>query len=233
MDTHALTTELLDWLRQQGAALAGVADLSVVPAEARGGLPRGIAFAMALQPEIVAQLADGPTTAYAAEYEWLNDELSALGARCAAWLHERGFAAQAQSATVGALDRATLSEPLPHKTVATRAGLGWIGRCALLITPEYGPAVRLCSVLTDAPLVLAEPIAVSRCADDCTACRDTCPGQAPTGAAWRAGLPRAELYDACACARAARSLAQAQGIPHILCARCVAACPWTRRAYAL
>ena len=42
-----------------------------------------------------------------------------------------------------------LGTPLPHKTVATRAGLGWIGKCALLVTKQFGSAIRLTSVLTD------------------------------------------------------------------------------------
>jgi len=38
---------------------------------------------------------------------------------------------------------------MPQKTIATRAGLGWIGKTALLITPQFGSAIRLNSVLTD------------------------------------------------------------------------------------
>ena len=41
---------------------------------------------------------------------------------------------------------------MPHKTVAVHAGLGWIGKSALFVTEKYGSAVRLTSVLTDAPL---------------------------------------------------------------------------------
>jgi len=38
------------------------------------------------------------------------------------------------------------------------AGLGELGRNGLLITPQYGPRVRLCKVLTDLPLEPDEPI---------------------------------------------------------------------------
>ena len=54
---------------------------------------------------------------------------------------------------------AELSSPsqtaLPHKTIATRAGIGWIGKSALLVTAKYGSAIRLSSILTDTPIETA------------------------------------------------------------------------------
>jgi len=50
-----------------------------------------------------------------------------------------------------------------NATVANRAGLGWIGHSAILVTPAFGKAVRLASVLTDAPFICAEPVLESRC----------------------------------------------------------------------
>jgi len=67
-----------------------------------------------------------------------------------------------------------LSVPL-----ALDAGLGELGRNGLLITPIYGPRVRLCKVFTDAPLVLDEPISfgVEAFCDVCMKCADTCPSR--------------------------------------------------------
>ena len=65
-----------------------------------------------------------------------------------------------------------------YKLVARLAGLGWIGKNHLLITPERGPRVALATVLTDAPLTpTAEQPLADRC-DDCTKCIDICPIQA-------------------------------------------------------
>lgn len=50
---------------------------------------------------------------------------------------------------------------LLHKAVARAAGLGWIGRNCLLITPQYGPRVRFATVLTDMPLPTGEPMETS------------------------------------------------------------------------
>ncbi len=60
--------------------------------------------------------------------------------------------------------------------LAIDAGLGQLGRNGLLVTPEYGPCVRLCKLFTDLPLEPDVPIdfglmdtclACSRCADAC------------------------------------------------------------------
>ena len=58
--------------------------------------------------------------------------------------------------------------PLPHKTVATRTGLGWIGKNCLLVTKEYGSAVRLSSLLTDAPLPAGTPDDIRKSAESIT-----------------------------------------------------------------
>ena len=49
-------------------------------------------------------------------------------------------------------DMKKLLSILPYKTIATKSGLGWIGRSALFVTPEYGSAVALGAILTDMPL---------------------------------------------------------------------------------
>jgi epoxyqueuosine reductase QueG len=212
-----------------GAALVGFADLRALPEEVRHGLPYGISFAVAVDAEIVADVIDGPTVEYAGEYERTNDMLDQMGEAVAEMLRAEGHQAVAVPATssVG-LDLRTLSSVLPHKTVATRAGLGWIGKCALLITEEYGSAIRLATVLTDAEVCAAEPVDESRCGD-CTACLDVCPTDAPTGELWEAGVPRERILDAFACMRMAKEMAGRVGVRHIICGMCIAACPWTRR----
>ena len=88
--------------------------------------------------------------------------------------------------------------PFPHKTAATAAGLGWIGKTALFVSPEFGPAVRLATVFTDLDLPAGEPVTEGRCGD-CTDCVDACPAGCGRDVAWRAGMRRDELFDASAC----------------------------------
>ena len=64
-----------------------------------------------------------------------------------------------------------------HKTVAAIAGLGGIGLNRLLVTSEYGPFVRLGTILTDASLSADQPLDENPC-DECQACKDACPAEA-------------------------------------------------------
>jgi len=52
---------------------------------------------------------------------------------------------------------------IPIKVLAQEAGMGSIGISALLITPEYGPRVRLGAVITNAPLKSGRPLSENLC----------------------------------------------------------------------
>jgi epoxyqueuosine reductase QueG len=219
----------VEWLKANGADLVGFADLSDLPAEVRQGLPRGVAFAVALEPDVISSIRQGPTREYHAEYVRVNGLLSELSVLAASFLREAGFQAVSSAATDEGVDQRTYSTRLPHKTVVTRAGLGWIGKCALLVTPQYGSAVRLNRVLTDAPLPTTPGAIRPRCGK-CWACVEACPAHAPVGRPWEAGLSRDEYLDAFACAATARELAARRtGVQGSFCGICIAACPWTQK----
>ncbi len=61
--------------------------------------------------------------------------------------------------------------------IAADAGLGELGRLGLLVTPEFGPRIRLSIVTTDLPLVQDEPVAfgVQEFCSLCKKCADVCP----------------------------------------------------------
>ncbi|MDD2647454.1 MAG: hypothetical protein PHI27_02985 [Eubacteriales bacterium] len=151
--------ELKSLLIQNGADKVGFGELFGEIAEE---YPRAVSIIVAVPPETVRGIHDAPTREYFDAYHGLNARLNALGEMCEKFLTERGFRAYAQT-TERVTEFGRYETRLPHKTAATRAGLGWIGRSALLVTKEFGGAVRLTSVLTDAPLEAAEPITEALC----------------------------------------------------------------------
>jgi epoxyqueuosine reductase len=215
-------------LLEKGASMVGFADLRDIPADSRLGFPTGISIVVPIDPEIVRRIGNGPTVEYYDECKRLNRLLDSLAEYTAEFIGQRGFKAHPQTTGNVLEDEATWSTPLPHKTVATRAGLGWIGNCALLVTEKYGSAVRITSVLTDADLPSGEPVNESRCGD-CTLCRDACPGKAVKGYNWAPGKDRDSFYDPHSCRRTARSLMARFGIESSICGKCIYICPWTQK----
>ncbi len=223
-----LMTRLADILTATGAAIVNAGDIRCLPAELRQSMPVGICVGVALQPQIIRGIVAGPTPAYYEEYVAVNDRVSALAHDAAVLLRDAGHTAFAQEASVRKLDRCTLATPLPHKTVATLSGTGWIGKCDLLVTRQFGSAIRYATVLTDAPLPVAAPVRKSYCGT-CSECVQACPADAPTGRRWELGLGRADLYDAWKCMEKAQQLCTAQGIRGTICGICIAVCPFTKR----
>lgn len=230
-DGNVIDTQLVDFLHDRGASQVRYADLSGLPDSVTGGMPRGVSIAVALDPGIVRSIAEGPTPEYSDEYDRVNTRLNSLAKAAITFLAGHGYAAAASASTVGRIEgefRKTLRTVLPHKTVATRAGMGWIGKNALLISKSFGSAMRITSVLTDAPFECGEPVDESLCGS-CTACVDVCPAGAPSGIAWNVMLDRDEFFDVHACYGQTKRFKEERGYRSNICGMCIAACPWTQR----
>ncbi len=81
------------------------------------------------------------------------------------------------------------AQPLPYhvekggiflKDAAARAGLGVIGANNLLVTPEYGPCIRLRALCLGAKLTPTGPVDFSPCNSCDMPCRGACPQKAFT-----------------------------------------------------
>jgi len=226
---NELTARIKTELLARGADLAGFGDLSELLPEVRGGLPVGIAVAVKYPKDVIRGIHHMPTEEYYKHYNLLNEKLDALVEFGAQLLRDNGFIALPQTRAYVDKFITGNSSLLPHKTVATRAGLGWIGKCALLVTKEYGSMIRLSSILTDAPLKTSQPINVSQCGD-CKACMDACPGGAVLGKLWSVDIDRDAFFDAALCRKTARELTmQSLHIEHTLCGKCIEICPYTVR----
>ncbi|NMD18253.1 MAG: epoxyqueuosine reductase [Synergistaceae bacterium] len=223
-----LTLELEKVVREAGGSGCGFSDLSDLQDLPYPGLTRGVTVLLALAPAIIAAMGEGPTRDYHDEYERANKELARIGFEVVRFLEKAGYRAGLIDPTTQEYDEGTLSAPFPHKTAALRAGVGWIGKCDLLVTEEFGSAFRMCTIFTDAPLTPGDPSRESRCGP-CTDCVLACPVKAPTGKDWMEGVYRDELVDIFACNRYARKLSADNGWSHVICGICIQACPWTRR----
>jgi epoxyqueuosine reductase len=217
-----------DALRRAGVDLWG-AGANEPRGDYAPGLPVAISLIARIDGQALVRLEQGDATTYRVEYRRLNALLDDAVAALVAALRQRGHEAIGTAATI--------SSELPesgdwlaagvfaHKTAATRAGLGWIGKTGLFVSPEAGPKVRLATVFTDLPLDLGTPVAEGRCGS-CRRCLDACPADAGRDVAWRAGMARELLFDAAACSRHMDTLGPTAA-SHT-CGLCVAACPFGR-----
>ncbi|MEN6357700.1 MAG: 4Fe-4S double cluster binding domain-containing protein [Armatimonadota bacterium] len=218
---------LIDELKAAGADLVAFADMTDIPEDIRHNMPRAISIAAAFDPSVIASVKDGPTAEYDAECVRVKNLMNDLGDKCVSILKSEGYNALHNSFFGCGFSPETMSTPLPHKTAATRAGLGWIGKCCLLVTEEYGPAVSLMTVHTDAPLTVASPIDNSRCGD-CMACAKACPVNAPSGKNREKGMARESFFDALTCYQKIEAGRREFGFELYICGMCIAACPYTQ-----
>ena len=226
-----ITNELKEHAAGSGADLVGIAallrfrDYPAIPGGLLEPYDFAVSMAVALDPGVIDEIDQLPTTKYADHYRTINQKLDSIAASVAGWIEARGQKAYAVPASAFA-DPERLMGHISHKAVARMAGLGWQGKSLLIVTPEHGPRIRLVTVLTDMPLAPDSPLD-NRCGD-CTNCREACPagairGVLPQGDYYR---DRDEAIDLEACN--ARTITN-NGMPGIgarICGVCVRACPW-------
>lgn len=131
---------------------------------------------------------------------------------------------------------ALLSLNIPLKTSAVICGLGSQGKNTLLITPIFGPRIRLISVLTTAKLNIDEPFEGDLCGK-CEKCISACPTKALEP--YRIKIKRcltyaAEKPDAKDVSMDVRKIEKRLTIrptpnSYIECTICIEACPFGRR----
>ena len=205
--------------------MIGIGDMSKVE---NCAFKRGVSVAVALPKDVIIDLQEAPTREYYELYHSLNKELNEIVLTGEEFLQKEGFEAYAQT-TNRVKKEQNRTTRLPHKTVATRAGIGWIGKNCLLVTPQYGSAVRISSLLTDAPLACDEPIDQSQCGE-CGLCVRECPAQALKGTLWKVGTKRENILDVEKCyKKQVEIMSEKTGIETDLCGKCFAVCIYTRK----
>lgn len=204
-------------LEREGVDFVRFADISHLSAQQNKGYQRAVVFGVALSPECVRQV-DDDMDAASDEFTAKEQRVGDIADLLSGFLAGRGYGAYAQSdahiIATGFHDAPNKRTPLPHKTVAVLAGLGWIGKDALLVTPEYGSALCMCTVLTDAPLPAERHEPAQPKCRGCRICTEVCPVGVIRGKHWTPGTSRDELVDVFRCE---------------CCLKCLAHCPWTQK----
>ena len=181
-----------------------------------------------LSDAIVDEIYDSPTYAYCQHYRAANALLDRCALIACEMLRREGAAAYPIAASQSVHDRPDKYTGIyQHKSAAVAAGLGWIGKSALFVSPVHGPRVRLATVLTDAELPCDAKPMESRCGE-CTLCVSACPSGAILGRNYVRGMERSEIFDAEKCSQHMK-----KAFGHIgrgaVCGLCVKACPYGSR----
>ncbi len=178
-----------------------------------------------LSDAVVDEIYDSPTYAYFQHYRAANALLDRCALITCEMLRREGAAAYPIAASQSVHDRGDKYTGIyQHKSAAVAAGLGWIGKSALFVSPVHGPRVRLATVLTDEVLPSGAIPMESQCGD-CTLCVKACPSGAILGKNYVRGMARDEIFDAEKCSRHMK-----QAFGHIgrgaVCGLCMRACPY-------
>ena len=211
-----MITELNSELSNLGADFIKIVDISMLSEKENRGYDIAILIGIFLSPEFILGLSKG-TIAVPSEFWEKEHRTHGLAEWAANFIIAKGYKAFAQSdgnLINGYFEEATKTTVLPHKKIAILSGLGWIGKNNLLVTNEYGSALCMCTVLTNAPLPTKKtPVLMPKCGE-CTVCKDVCPTNVIHGTTWEPGMNRDLIVDVyhCEC-----------------CLKCLVNCPWTQK----
>jgi epoxyqueuosine reductase len=184
---------LIEQARALGASLAGIASVTALKdssSHAAGGLVDCPAQAKSVLVIALAHPATEP------ELDWWdgkvrdspgNRRLIRIADDLSSWLAEE-FSVSAH--------------PLPYqvhdggihlKDAAALAGLGVVGRNNLLITPDYGPRVRLRALFVDLDLAPSGPTEFAPCEGCEMPCQNACPKRAFISGAYSKALCNVQM----------------------------------------
>lgn len=229
--TERIKNKIAGW----GADLVGIADveflkeLYTIPHDLLHPFTRAISIAIQVPVSVFEMISDRPTPIYASVYQTANRLLDEIAFKASKQIQSDGYLSLPIPASQ-ILDWENWHAAISHKAVARMAGLGWQGKNLLLITPEYGPRVRLVTVLTNAPLKTDAPIK-NRCGK-CTLCRDACPAGAIKGVSTKDHYKDRDeaLYFHKCVEKLADEFAKLPDVRELICGVCIKVCPFGRKS---
>lgn len=227
-------SDIKKYCRRGGADLVGIAGLepfkqgwTVLPQELLEPYRSAVSIALCLGDTTIDGISDGPTLEYAQHYRNINMSLDRLASRVVTWITEKGFKALAIPAS-HIVDEVNLLGSISHKAVARMAGIGWQGKSLLIVSPEFGPRIRLATVLTDMPLTADRPLK-QRCGT-CSECARACPASAIKNVSSEGGYESRDsalFFDQCA--NKTLEFKALPGIGARICGVCIKVCPFGKK----
>lgn len=216
--------KMQDFLRDLGASFVGCSHVRDKLPDELKKVPYAITIGIRLSKTIIDEITDKPTFTYFHHYRAVNTLIDQITLRCMLKLEEEGFRAIAVPASQTVNDKEDkYSGIFPHKTAAIQAGLGWIGKSGLFIHQDYGPRVRLGTILTDRELPVTGNRPEFGCGE-CRLCVENCPAMALTGNCWEEGCDRGRVVDARACSEFMNARFKHIGRGSV-CGICMKVCP--------
>ncbi len=188
-------------------------------------LTYAVSIVVKLSDSVIDAITDAPTYTYFHHYRSVNALIDQITLKIGMFLEKQGarYVCVPASQSHGRAYHGLFS----HKTAATAAGLGSVGRNALFLSERYGARVRLGTVLTDMDLSAGFRPMISRSlCSDCMACVKACPAFALSGEAFDIMKPDKKLLDAKSCSDYMKEKFQLIGRGSV-CGICIRSCPYT------
>ena len=221
------TERIREILEEKHACFTGFAEISRLGLPITHKYPFAICFALQYDDEIVNRLPNDEL--FIKMSSSLTEKASHMYQAIQELLESWGYHYSRVPSTTKIDELPDPGEELPQKTLATLAGLGWIGKSTLLITPKFGSRIRPGALLTDMPVITDIPVIQSKCGD-CRACVDICPVGAIRGNLWSQTTPRSELFDVSRCYN--HRWSEKATLGHRLeCGLCLKICPVGQRKH--
>lgn len=177
-------------------------------------LPYAVCLGFRLSDPVIDSLVDRPTRTYQYHYRQVNLLIDQTLLRLLAKIQEMGYKGfPIPSSQI--VDWELQTGHLSHKMVGREAGLGWIGRNNLLVSPVHGARVRYGSLFTNMPLETQRSISPQDCGD-CFECVEICPAGA-------IGKTRGS-FDLEKCREMLKIFRDRENIGSMICGLCIKAC---------
>ncbi len=215
--------------KEAGAAKVGFANISGLKGLQVGddtvfAYNSAVTVMVEIPIEAVKQSLESPSEEMRAAYKQCNMKLKKAEEKVVETLKSAGYEARLIDPSER-VNKEMLLGAISHKAVARLAGMGWIGKNGLIITEDYGPRLRMGTVLTNLPIE-NNPQPLKNGCGSCTACIDNCPMKVLKGPTFTDHPEsRESVIDWAKCGKYEHTLIGDGSRPEKACGRCIAKCP--------